>query len=122
MINKIKIECTDLQWKNLSKVLERRVCCIKAVTCLPDKECSECFNEVFERVEPPKPKRWRAAEGEIYWLVNMFVRVDSNVDRRSESHDSLFKTGNYFRTVEQAEQYAEKVRDVFEQAKGEYIE
>jgi hypothetical protein len=60
-----------------------------------------------------KPKRWRAKEGEIYW------HVASNGDGEREGEigyildNERYELGNYFKTREEAEVMAEKVKELF---------
>jgi hypothetical protein len=60
-----------------------------------------------------KPKRWKAKEGGMYW------HVASNGDGEREDEggymidNERYELGNYFKTREEAEVMAEKVKELF---------
>lgn len=73
------------------------------------KEQGLQWNEEEKRVEK---MRWRAKKGENYFLLN---RTDFEVDHYYECFDEvdakLYKYGNYFRTREQAEEAARRMKE-----------
>lgn len=49
------------------------------------------------------PKRWRAEKFGMYWYVDARGFVDSEQENHDMQDDSMWRTGNYFQTKEQAE-------------------
>jgi hypothetical protein len=64
-----------------------------------------------------RKKPWRAARGDVYWIVGscgmvLDIEEDGNVE-----NDEHFEFGNYFKTEEQAEAAAERVRRAYKEDK-----
>lgn len=57
--------------------------------------------------------RFRAKEDEIYWYIDGEGCVTHGIDRRGYISDSRFELGNYFRTKEEAEDVAPKVKEFY---------
>ncbi len=59
-----------------------------------------------------KPVKWRAKEGGKYYMISasLFV-LETTDDRDSIDHD-VYKSGNYFKTKEEAQEMAEKIKKV----------
>lgn len=63
--------------------------------------------------EPASPAgRWRAESALSYWFVNDKIIQEVDYDDRERLHEFRYKSGNYFRTREQAEAAAEAIRAV----------
>ena len=59
-----------------------------------------------EATDTASKNRWRAEEdGEYYYYVKSDFDVSSDIYETTPVDDSRFKNGNYFKTLEQAEQY-----------------
>lgn len=77
-------------------------------------------------MEKHNNKRWRAEEGEKYYLVGEFEKKDVKVGAITleydgyniESNDAidifLYKTRNYFKTKEEADEYREKLKTYYD--------
>ena len=87
----------------------------------------EELGEEIEKLEKQKKnKRWRAENGEKYYLVGEFEKEDVKVGGITleydgynvESNDAvdifLYKTRNYFKTKEEAEEYREKLKTYYD--------
>ena len=64
-----------------------------------------------------RKKRWRAEVGQRYWFIDENMRVRTIMDYRIGTDDSLYKSGNYFRTHEEAEEVAAEFRKILEKHK-----
>ena len=74
------------------------------------KEQGIKWNAEEKRVEKI---RWRAKEGEHYSLLDRLTfEVDCYTERFDEIDTKLYNSGNYFRTNEQAEEAAKRVKEV----------
>ena len=73
------------------------------------------LKEVFDVVivEPPKPKRWRAERGELYWFVDSAGQTNSRWDLNAKLDDAHYNSQNYFKTKTEAEKFAVKWRELF---------
>lgn len=58
-----------------------------------------------------KKKRWRAEEGEDYYLISYDLKVLKDDERFSESDDRCYEAGNYFRTIDQAQKARELLKE-----------
>ena len=65
--------------------------------------------ERIKRLQEP-PGRWRAAPNTAYWLVSSRGAVGMAADVFMGSDDLRYAIGNYFRTEEEAEAFAEVFR------------
>lgn len=74
------------------------------------KVVDKSHSVLFDIVELP---RWRAKEGEIYYYVNIPGCVSSTTDERGSCDESYYVCGNYFKTREEAEKVAGKIREIF---------
>ena len=74
------------------------------------KEQGLRWNAEEKRVEKI---RWRAKEGEHYSLLDRLTfKVDCYTEGFDEIDTKLYNSGNYFRTKEQAEEAAKRVKEV----------
>lgn len=60
-----------------------------------------------ESKEEKKGKRWRAKMNDTYFYVNDFGDVDSCHESNFDEDNYSYKTRNYFKTEEEAEEYQE---------------
>lgn len=66
------------------------------------------WNEEEKRVEKI---RWRAEKGEYYHFLNVDLSVVSIIDKNDASDKELWDSSNYFRTAEQAEEAARRLKE-----------
>lgn len=75
------------------------------------KQISELQSKVDklenESKEEKKGKRWRAKMNDTYFYVNDFGDVDSCHESNYDEDNYSYKTRNYFKTEEEAEEYQE---------------
>lgn len=59
--------------------------------------------------------RWRAEHGGLFWFVWVYdyVFVSYDFDIRSISNTKRYELGNYFRTKEEAQKVADKIKVTF---------
>ena len=55
------------------------------------------------KATPHKSQRWRAAEGEAYYIIDSEGEIKLTFDYRCKFDDLMHKNGNYFRTRKDAE-------------------
>ena len=72
------------------------------------KEQGLQWNTEEKRVEKI---RWRAKEGEEYFMIEADVKVKAYRDDNDEDDNTLYNALNYFRTIEQAEEAAKRVKE-----------
>ena len=72
------------------------------------KEQGLKWNAEKKRVEKI---RWRAEYGCRYYLVTSCLKVGSDIDFRHTGEEERLEFGNYFRTKEQAEEAAKRVKE-----------
>lgn len=60
--------------------------------------------------EEIKPLKWRAEPGGPYYIICTTMDVMRLYDLRESSDNKLYENGNYFRTREEAEEMAKKVK------------
>lgn len=60
-----------------------------------------------------KKKRWRADIGGIYYFVSSIGKVIGIEDHRGYVENERFEVHNYYKTKEEAEQAAERVRKAY---------
>ena len=73
------------------------------------KEQGLKWNAEEKRVEKI---RWRAPEKSNYWCCSIDLSVMKTADYRYEADQKMYNCGNYFRTKEQAEAAAKRVKEV----------
>lgn len=63
------------------------------------------------------PKRWRAKRGGRFFFVKLGTPavVGTTIDERSNLYYSYYKYGNYFRTEQEAKEYADKINALFKE-------
>lgn len=77
--------------------------------------------ELLGTTDVPQPKRWRAKDGESYWVIAIDGTSKEVCDTNDEWDNRRFEIGNYFRSREEAEEMAVKFRALLVKAmmKGE---
>ena len=55
-------------------------------------------------------KRWRAEYGKIYYYVDSVLDISISIENHYALSNVCYERGNYFRTKEEAEEYAEYMR------------
>lgn len=60
----------------------------------------------------PQPKRWRAEIKKLYFYVTADLLVTSTIEFGDCSDDIKYENGNYFKTSEEAEEMAEKIKKI----------
>lgn len=55
-------------------------------------------------------KRWRAESKEIYFFINDYCEITSDNDFFYDEDNARYYFGNYFKTKEEAEKYAEYIK------------
>jgi hypothetical protein len=69
-------------------------------------------NYIMATAEEVKPLRWRAEPGSPYYIVCTTMDVMKLYDIRESSDNKLHANGNYFRTREEAEEMAKKIKKI----------
>jgi hypothetical protein len=69
-------------------------------------------NYIMATAEEVKPFRWRAEPGSPYYIVCTTMDVMKLYDIRESSDNKLHANGNYFRTREEAEEMAKKIKKI----------
>lgn len=105
----------DTEWELVGEgiyINDQKVCLFKAIgedTNLPwemswgDPLTSGFFEEV-------KAKRWRGKKNETYYFVRYGFSVVKTYDEYSSVDDLMWEDGNYFRTKDQAEEAAKRIK------------
>ena len=83
----------------------------KAVMLLMLKSLGVTYGDVKKEVEKVKFK-WEPAEGEEYYWINSFLQVDWFIWERSNVDETMLTNNNCFKTKEEAERKAEKIKEV----------
>ena len=55
-------------------------------------------------------KRWRAERGGYFYYIDFLFEVEQTVETFVEGDDAIYKSGNYFKTKEEAQEYAEYMK------------
>ena len=67
---------------------------------------------IMATAEELKPVRWRAKKCGIYYYITSDFKVKEVCDYRDAEDEACYKCGNYFRTREEAEEAAEKIKKI----------
>lgn len=80
------------------------------------KQISELQNKVnkLENQEKEKNKRWRARINDTYFFVDDSGDVDSCHESNFDEDNYSYKTRNYFKTEEEAEEYQEVMNTYYD--------
>ena len=57
--------------------------------------------------------RWRAEYGGTYYYVSSKSRVEIDMDYKQDTDDIRYDNGNYFKTKEEAQKYADEIKELF---------
>lgn len=55
-------------------------------------------------------KRWRAKRGGYFYYINFHFEPERSIEVFLEEDDDIYKSGNYFETAEEVEEYAEYIK------------
>ena len=55
-------------------------------------------------------KRWRAKRGGYFYYINFHFEPERSIEVFLEEDDDIYKSGNYFETAEEVEEYAEYMK------------
>ena len=117
-MNKIPIQCTEEQLNHICQCLIERLHYSILLykfgydfnVNLSSDENFEKFKMRFDRTDPP---RWRAEKGGAYFMIGEAGTIEYVNDNNEDLDDKQYNSGNYFQIKEEAEQYAEKWRELF---------
>ena len=65
-----------------------------------------------------KPMRWKAKEGYPYYYVDSSLLVTETTEEGYTSDRMRYDVGNYFKTEEEAQWFAEKFKELFKKERG----
>lgn len=68
------------------------------------------WNPEKEDIEEAKKQRWRAKRGELYYFVDNALGISSYKEEFDSADNSLWNSGNYFRTEKEAQKYADEFK------------
>lgn len=68
------------------------------------------WNPEKEEIEEAKKQRWRAKRGELYYFVDNALGISSYKEEFDSADNSLWNSGNYFRTEKEAQKYADEFK------------
>lgn len=57
-----------------------------------------------------KKKRWRAKQGEEYYYINFQLEILFDKEDFAEIDEERYDVGNYFKTEQEAQEYAEYMK------------
>lgn len=60
--------------------------------------------------DAPKPKRWRAEMGKLYYFIDATFCANREEDIYTPMDNYRYNIGNYFRTKEEAEEMAGRIK------------
>ncbi|MDR0905798.1 MAG: hypothetical protein LBN00_06455 [Oscillospiraceae bacterium] len=81
--------------------------------------CADCANSYTNKWEPVESPRWRAEYGGTYYCVyfagpdDFYISVMDVIDTHIYIDNDRYKNGNYYRTREETELVANKIRAAF---------
>lgn len=79
--------------------------------CAVNEDSSFC-PYIKATAEKIKPLTWRAEQGAGYYIVDSTIEVQKMYDFRDCSDNKRYENGNYFKTKEEAEKAAEKIKKI----------
>lgn len=70
--------------------------------------------EAFKMLQEKKleKKRWRAENLESYYYIDELFAVNILCDEHDIIDNNLYNNGNYFKTEQEAQQYADKIKEL----------
>jgi hypothetical protein len=72
----------------------------------------KAWNAEKKCIEDLKPKRWRAEKGNGYFILNTTFESNRSIEDNCEIDDERYNAGNYFQTEQQAEYFAERIKQL----------
>ena len=78
------------------------------------KKYEELGKEIERLEKEKKNKRWRAEIGEDYYFLMETLEVNRDDECNAEYDDNLYNLGNYFKTKEEAQKVANKIKTYIE--------
>lgn len=73
---------------------------------------SQCGKYIIAIAKEIKPLRWRAKNKSKYYVVAATMEVVELCDYKDIQSANLYKCGNYFKTREEAEEVAKKIKKI----------
>ena len=92
--------------------------CNRVYFIMPDNYiCTVSINSTYGKyimatAEEIKPLRWRAERSYTYYTIESTMTVVESAEYGDRYDDSRYKCGNYFRTREEAEEVAKKIKKI----------
>ncbi len=89
------------------------------------REDAELINKAVRQLNEKykTPQMWRAEAGNSYYCIDTkSMKVSFREDRRFPLDEILYKNKNYFRTMEEAEQWLDKIKEIFEEYNKQCVE
>ena len=77
-----------------------------------DAKFGQYITAIAKEIKPLKPLRWRAERNGNYYLVYTTMDIIEVYDHRTPLDDDHYNCGNYFRTKEEAEKMANKMKKI----------
>ena len=74
------------------------------------EELDTQINELEEKEITKSGKRWRGVKDRFYWYIEGDCEVYGEYETDDDYDNARYETGNYFRTKEEAEKTAEKIK------------
>lgn len=85
-----------------------KFCTLKEKKLIEDK--IEKINEKYGT-----KKIWRAKNNEVYYYITNTLTIEYCDDINEYFSNERYRLGNYFRTIEQAEEYVEKIKSILKE-------
>lgn len=79
--------------------------------CMTDYE-SKFGEYITVTAKEVKPLRWRGELGDTYYSINSSMYIAESSDCRDSFDNGRYACGNYFKTREEAQEMAEKIKKV----------
>ena len=95
--------------KELKKAMKEKECACPIFRALEKKGLR--WNPEKEEIEEAKKQRWRAKRGETYCYVRIPLdEIFFNEENFDETDNYLWESGDYFRTIDEAQKYADEFK------------
>lgn len=73
-------------------------------------KCTEIEKKIEELEKQESKVRWRGKQCEKYWYISSCGTVSYTMEMNDDQDNRSYEMGNYFRTEEEAEKVAEKIK------------
>ena len=91
--------------------IKEKECACPILRALEKKELR--WNPETEEIEEAKEQRWRAKRGESYCYVRIPLdEIFLNEENFDKTDNYLWESGNYFRTIDEAQKYADEFKRI----------